>query len=108
MAFRRSPVRSRSGPPTFAHECRRRLPAIARSATAGQSSSNNELRLASHALSAKRDGGPVIVNQRATVGKPCPNAKRDGGSDAEAGLIVSAKELRLGKPWHCGLSELRS
>ena len=29
MAFRRSPVRSRSGPPTFAHDCRRRLPTIA-------------------------------------------------------------------------------
>jgi hypothetical protein len=26
MAFRRSPVRSRSGPPSFAHECRRRMP----------------------------------------------------------------------------------
>ncbi|SRR5258708_2696369 len=37
MAFRRSPVRSRSGPPTFAHECRRRLPAGARSAKTGLS-----------------------------------------------------------------------
>jgi hypothetical protein len=26
MAFTRSPVRSRSGPPSFAHDCRRRMP----------------------------------------------------------------------------------
>ncbi len=37
MAFRRSPVRSRSGPPSFAHDRRRRMPAIARSAEAGLS-----------------------------------------------------------------------
>jgi putative endonuclease len=35
MAFMRSPVRSRSGPPSFARECRRRMPTIARSVTVG-------------------------------------------------------------------------
>src|SRR5688572_1759232 len=48
MAFRRSPVRSRSGPPSFAHECRRRLPAVA--------------------PKARRRAVPVT--ERATVGKP--------------------------------------
>ena len=37
MAFRRSPVRSRSGPPTFAHDRRRRLPTVAQSAKVGLS-----------------------------------------------------------------------
>src|ERR1051325_11485918 len=29
MAFMRSPVRSRSGPPSFAHKCTRRMPTVA-------------------------------------------------------------------------------
>ena len=48
MAFRRSPVRSRSGPPTSAHDCRRRLPAIAPKARRRPDPPPNELRLASH------------------------------------------------------------
>ena len=45
MAFMRSPVRSRSGPPTFAHACQR----------------ERELRLASHAKVVHRSGEAAKV-----------------------------------------------
>src|SRR5688500_2314969 len=58
MAFRRSPVRSRSGPPSFAHECRRRLPAVA----------------------PKERRRAVPVTERATVGKPTFACTSSAGS----------------------------
>ena len=53
MAFRRSPVRSRSGPPSFAHECRRRMPR--------------------RSVAERRAGGPVPPLNELRLGKPWPS-----------------------------------
>jgi hypothetical protein len=50
MAFMRSPVRSRSGPPSFAHECRRRMPR--------------------RSVAERREGGPVLSTNELRLGKP--------------------------------------
>jgi putative endonuclease len=62
MAFRRSPVRSRSGPPSFAHECRRRMPrrSVATCRAIAPKARRRE----------RRGGGPVLSLNELRLGEP--------------------------------------
>ena len=80
MAFMRSPVRSRSGPPSFAHDCGRRMPTVA-----------------SHyflATFSRRGGGLPLIGERATDGRPPFAFKLQNSPDRTAVQIcISAMHL---------------
>ena len=64
MAFRRSPVRSWSGPPSFAHECRRRMPR--------------------RSVAERREGGPLLASERASARQAMRRMSRRSRAAAEA------------------------
>ena len=80
MAFRRSPVRSRSGPPSFAHECRRRMPrpSVAKRRGGGPVLSLNEFGSASHARFTRRLPRRSVPKRRA--GGPGPAGRASGSA----------------------------
>src|SRR5688572_18300951 len=88
-------VRVLSSAPAFAHECRRRLPAIARSATAGLSLQQKELRLAGQ----RAAGAKALAGGAARISGPkAKNADSSHGTRFENPTLV---------PYSC-LKDLKS
>ena len=98
MAFRRSPVRSRSGPPSFAHECRRRMPrrSVATRRGGGPVPPLNELRLGKPSFARR-------LSRRIRVAAKAPSQPQRGrqrlcepprSSIAETASVLSACDIR--------------
>src|SRR6185436_9125568 len=101
MAFMRSPVRSRSGPPSFAHECRRRMPrrSVAKRREGGLVLSMNELRLGKPVASIVAAVTCSAIAQTAIVAVPSAHIPR---LSKHHGLA-----LALPSPAHAGRQAIR-